>query len=89
MTEATYDLYWLITDAKQRGRGYGAQLLAAVDSELRGRGACTVRVETSSLEGEGGASRFYRRAGYTEVGRIQDFYRLGDDLITLAKRLCP
>jgi GNAT superfamily N-acetyltransferase len=87
MTEATYDLYWLVTAAEHRGRGLGAALLAGVEQELRGRGACTIRVETSSLEGQGGAARFYRRIGYREVGRIGDFYRPGDDLVTLTRRL--
>jgi ribosomal protein S18 acetylase RimI-like enzyme len=87
MTDATYDLYWLVTAASARGRGLGADLLTAVEGELQQRGARTVRVETSSLEGKGGALRFYERAGYTVVGRILDFYRPGDDLITLTKRL--
>ncbi len=87
MTEATYDLYWLVTDAGRRGQGLGALLLATVEDDLRARGARTVRVETSSLEGEGGARRFYVRSGYAEVGLIADFYRPGDDLVTLAKRL--
>jgi GNAT superfamily N-acetyltransferase len=89
MTDATFDLYWLITAADHRGRGVGAALLVDVEEELRERGARTLRVETSSLEGEGGARRFYLRAGYEEVGRIADFYRPGDDLVTLAKRLNP
>jgi ribosomal protein S18 acetylase RimI-like enzyme len=54
---------------------------------LAGRGGCTLRIETSSLEGEGGAVRFYERAGFSRVGLIPDFYRPGDDLVTLAKRL--
>jgi len=87
MTDATYDLYWLVTAASVRGRGVGRDLLGAVESELQQRGARTVRVETSSLEGKGGALRFYERVGYTVVGRIPDFYRPGDDLITLTKRL--
>lgn len=89
MTDATYDLYWMITDAEQRGQGLGGRLLAALEEELRGRAARTLRIETSSLEGAGGAVRFYRKAGYAEVGRIPDFYRPGDDLVTLAKRLTP
>jgi GNAT superfamily N-acetyltransferase len=87
MTLATFDLYWMVTAAASRGQGLGKQLLAAVEQELAGRKACTIRVETSSLEGQGGALRFYRQAGYDVVGRIADFYRPGDDLITLAKRL--
>jgi ribosomal protein S18 acetylase RimI-like enzyme len=89
MTDATYDLYWLVTSAQHRGRGLGGQLLGRIEAELRGRGARTVRIETSSLEGEGGARRFYLKAGYEEVGLIRDFYRSGDDLVTLAKRLQP
>jgi ribosomal protein S18 acetylase RimI-like enzyme len=87
MTDATYDVYWMITAADHRGRGLGGRLLAAVEAELRGRAGRTVRVETSSLEGQGGARRFYERAGYQVVGLIPDFYRLGDDLVTLTKRL--
>jgi ribosomal protein S18 acetylase RimI-like enzyme len=87
MTDATYDLYWLVTAAAARGRGHGRDLLAAVESELAQRGARTIRIETSSLEGQGGALRFYERSGYTVAGRIADFYRPGDDLITLIKRL--
>ena len=87
MTEATFDLYWMVTAPADRGKGLGARLLAAVESELSGRGARTLRVETSSLEGKGGALRFYERLGYRLAGTIVDFYRPGDDLITLVKRL--
>jgi ribosomal protein S18 acetylase RimI-like enzyme len=87
MTDATFDLYWMVTAVAARGQGLGRRLLADVEVELRGRQARTVRVETSSLEGQGGALRFYQQTGYTVVGRIPDFYRPGDDLITLAKRL--
>lgn len=87
MTDATYDLYWLVTDASLRGRGLGRRLLAAVEDELCARGARQIRIETSTLEGRGGARRFYSTAGYEEVGLIRDFYRPGDDLVTLAKRM--
>jgi ribosomal protein S18 acetylase RimI-like enzyme len=89
MTDATYDLYWLVTAAERRGQGLGAALLEDVERELRGRAGRTIRVETSSLEGQGGAVRFYLRVGYQEVGRIPDFYRAGDDLITLTRRIDP
>lgn len=87
MTEGTFDLYWMVTAAAHRGRGLGRRLLSTVERELRDRGARLIRVETSSLEGQGGALRFYESAGYGLVGRIADFYRPSDDLITLAKRL--
>jgi ribosomal protein S18 acetylase RimI-like enzyme len=87
MTDATFDLYWMITAADRRGQGLGARLLGALEHLLEARGARTVRIETSSLEGQGGARRFYERVGYAVVGLIPDFYRPGDDLVTLAKRL--
>lgn len=87
MTEATYDLYWIATRAGQRGRGIGTRLVHAMELEVTARGGRLIRIETS-LMGEYDAARaFYTRLAYREVGRIRDFYRAGDDLITLAKRL--
>jgi ribosomal protein S18 acetylase RimI-like enzyme len=87
MTEATFDVYWIVVAAQARGQGLGKALLAETERMLAERGARTLRIETSSLEGQGGAVRFYERAGYARVGFIEAFYREGDDLITLAKRL--
>jgi ribosomal protein S18 acetylase RimI-like enzyme len=87
MTLGTFDLYWLIVAEEARGRGVGAALVAAMEAELRRRGGRLVRIETSSLEGQGGAARFYERTGYQRVGTIPGFYRPGDDLLTYAKSL--
>jgi ribosomal protein S18 acetylase RimI-like enzyme len=87
MTEATFDLYWLVVAADVRGRGLGQAMLEAAHEHMRAQGARTVRVETSSLEGQGGAARFYRNVGYRSVGSIPDFYRAGDDLLIFAKVL--
>ena len=87
MTEATFDLYWLVVAAEARGQGLGAALLTATEDDMRRRGARRVRVETSSLEGQGGAARFYARVGYERVGKIEDFYRPGDDLLTFVRVL--
>ena len=86
MTEATFDLYWLVVADGARGRGVGATLFAAVAKQLAGRGKL-IRVETSSLEGQGGARRFYEKIGFKLVGEIPGFYRQGDDLLTFAKVL--
>ena len=87
MTEATYDLYWLVVAEAARGRGIGAKLMTGVEDELRQRGAGILRVETSSLEGQGGARRFYEKTGFRLSGAIPDFYRQGDDLLVFAKVL--
>lgn len=87
MTAAAFDLYWIVVGAAARGRGIGQALMRQTEDHLRQRGAVLIRIETSSLEGQGGAVRFYDKAGYQRVGRIPDFYREGDDLVTFAKRL--
>ena len=87
MTEATFDLYWLVVAQDTRGQGIGAGLMAAVEAELKQRGGRIVRVETSSLEGQGGARRFYEKTGFRLAGSIPGFYREGDDLLVFAKVL--
>lgn len=87
MTEATWDLYWIATHRDARGQGMAGRLVRAMESELHAARAKTVRIETSQLEAYGAARTFYARLAYKEVGRIADFYRTGDDLIILAKRL--
>jgi ribosomal protein S18 acetylase RimI-like enzyme len=87
MTDATVDLYWLVMARDVRGQGLGAALYAGVEAELKQRGVRIIRVETSSLEGQGGARRFYEKTGFRLAGAIPDFYRQGDDLLVFAKVL--
>jgi ribosomal protein S18 acetylase RimI-like enzyme len=90
MTEAAFDLYWVATHPDARGQGLASRLLDKMEAELCAGGRIpTVRIETSQLESYGAARVFYERAGYAEVGRIRDFYKLGDDLVIFAKRLEP
>src|SRR5688572_16445309 len=87
MTKGTWDLYWIATHRAARGRGVATRLVDAMEAELQVAGARIVRLETSQLESYGAARSFYERLGFVEVGRIPDFYRQGDDLVTFAKRL--
>ena len=87
MTDGTWDLYWIASRAEARGRGVGTALVRAMERELAGAGARLVRIETSQLDEYEAARSFYARLGYREVGRIRDFYKRGDDLVTLARRL--
>jgi ribosomal protein S18 acetylase RimI-like enzyme len=87
MTDGTWDLYWIASDPAFRGKGVGAALVAAMEADLRGRAGRLVRVETSSTEAYGGTHKFYAAIKYDEEARLKDFYRPGDDLIILTKRL--
>ena len=87
MTEGTYDLHWIASEPAQRGKGIGAGLIASMEADLRRRNARLVRVETSATEDYGPARGFYQSMRYLEESRFRDFYRPGDDLILLKKKL--
>ncbi len=87
MTEGTWDLYWIASDPAVRGKGVGASLVAAMEADLRRRNARIIRVETSAMEDYGPTRGFYAAMKYGEEARFRDFYKPGDDLIILSKRL--
>ncbi|NOK14385.1 GNAT family N-acetyltransferase, partial [Corallococcus exercitus] len=87
MTENTFDLYWIASAPEVRGQGIGAGLISAMEADLRRRKARIIRVETSATEAYGPTRGFYASMKYGEEARIKDFYKQGDDLIILTKRM--
>ena len=87
MTEGTYDLYWIASDPKVRGQGVGAALVSAMEGDLRRRKGRLIRVETSAMEAYGPTRGFYASMKYTEEARFRDFYKVGEDLIILSKKI--
>ncbi|QDE94270.1 GNAT family N-acetyltransferase [Myxococcus xanthus] len=87
MTEDSYDLYWIASAPEVRGQGVGAALVSAMEGDLRRRNGRLIRVETSATEAYGPTRGFYASMKYGEEARIRDFYKVGDDLIILTKRL--
>ena len=89
LTDGVYDLYWIAVDPKQQGKGYGQTLLRFVENEVKRRKGRMLLIETSSKGSYATTMRFYERAGYTEISRIKDFYRIEDDKLVFCKRLTP
>lgn len=87
MTEATWDLYWIVTHADARGLGLASALINAMEQEIVQSGGGAIRVETSQKDSHDAARRLYARLGYPQVARFRDFYRAGDDLIVYYKQL--
>lgn len=87
MTEGTFDLYWVASDPQVRGQGVGAALVRAMEAELRGIGGRVIRVETSATEAYGATRGFYAALEYVEECRFRDFYRQGEDLVILSRRV--
>ncbi len=87
MTEGTFNLYWIASDPLVRGQGVGAALVSAMEGDIRRRKGRLIRVETSAMEAYGPTRGFYASMQYKEESRFRDFYRPGEDLIVLAKRV--
>jgi ribosomal protein S18 acetylase RimI-like enzyme len=87
MTEGTWDLYWVVTHPDARGNGVARGLVVRMEAELRALGARLVRVETSRNDGYGAAHAFYERLDYPVCAVMPDFYKPGDDLVVMLKRL--
>jgi len=87
LTDGTYDLYWIAVGPEARGQGVASALDDAVCRAVVGQGGRWLLAETSSTPPYQPAQDFYARRGYRLLGRIDDFYRLGDDRLTFGKRL--
>jgi ribosomal protein S18 acetylase RimI-like enzyme len=89
MAQGSFDLYWMVVSQKARRRGIGREILSAVEHELRSEGARLIRLETAGIDSYRAARGFYEKTGYTEAGRVRDFYWPGNDLYTYVKYLAP
>jgi ribosomal protein S18 acetylase RimI-like enzyme len=87
LTESTYDLYWIAVDKPKHRAGVGKRLLKFAEEEIVRRGGKMLLVETSSQETYGGTIQFYEKTGYELVGKINEYYRPGDDKLIFAKKL--
>jgi GNAT superfamily N-acetyltransferase len=85
LTDAVYDLYWIVADPSHKNKGVGKTLLAHAEqfvTQLKGR---WLLIETSSKESYEGTRNFYLRNNYSIISEINDFYSLGERLIVFGK----
>jgi GNAT superfamily N-acetyltransferase len=62
-------IQYLWIDQKQRGKGVGTRLIAAIEDEARRQGAVQAHVDTMSFQAPG----FYRSCGYEEFGTVKGY----------------
>lgn len=86
-SDAVYDLYWIAVDPHEQGRGIGRTLIAWAEEQVATAGGRLLVAETEGGFKYTATRAFYLAAGYTELGRIPDFYRLGADKVFYGKRL--
>lgn len=87
LTRGAFDLYWIATNPRSRGRGFGRALMNYVENQALKMKGRLLAVETSSKPSYTDTVKFYRGLGYTEEYRIGNFYDVGDDKLILVKRL--
>ncbi|MGB9698381.1 MAG: GNAT family N-acetyltransferase [Thermodesulfobacteriota bacterium] len=87
LTDAVYDLYWIIVHPAYQNQGAGSFLLNYAQQDLRRRQARLLLIETSSLPAYAKPRAFYAKHGFQEIARIKDYYEQGDDKIIFGKVL--
>jgi ribosomal protein S18 acetylase RimI-like enzyme len=87
MTQATYDLYWIVTSPSCTRSGVARSLLGRMEGEIARSGGGLVRAEIGSRDDQHAATHFYDTMGFSRMATIPDFYAPGDDLIMFTQRV--
>jgi len=86
-TIGTFDLYWIAVRPSMHGKGIGGCLNDHAEALIRSMEGRLIVAETSSQPRYEKTRKFYTTHGYTELSRIGDYYRVGDDLVVFGKYL--
>ena len=85
LTDAVYDLYWIVTDPDHGKQGIGKVLLEhAEDFVLQSNGRWML-IETSSKESYSATRNFYMRNNFSIISEINNFYSQGESLLVFGK----
>ncbi len=80
-------LYSIAISSEARGQGVGRKLAAAAIDAAAGRGKESFRLEVR--EDNDGAIALYRKLGFREIGRREDYYEDGAPALRFEKDLMP
>jgi ribosomal protein S18 acetylase RimI-like enzyme len=78
LSQLSFDLYWIAVAPELRGTGLALELMRRTAAFARLKRGRWLFAETSSRAPYAPARAFYRKAGFTEVARFEDFYAEGD-----------
>lgn len=85
LTDAVYDLYWIVSDPESSVKGIGSELISHSEQFVRNNNGRWLLAETSSRESYSGTRNFYMRHNFTIIAEINDFYSVGDNLVVFGK----
>jgi GNAT superfamily N-acetyltransferase len=87
LTDAVFDLYWIVADPESEIKGIGRCLLDHAESFVTENNGRWFLAETSSKESYSKTRNFYLRNNFSIVAQINDFYSVGDHLMVFGKYL--
>ena len=87
LTHGTFDLYWLAVKPSYHRSRVGKQLLQHAEHVVKSNSGRLLLTETSSQPNYEKTRTFYIKNEYSEVARIKDYYKIGDDLVIYGKYL--
>ncbi len=87
LTDAVYDLYWIVADPESKIKGVGKSLIDHAEKFVTENNGRWFLAETSSKESYSATRNFYLRNNFSIIAQINDFYSVGDDLIIFGKYL--
>lgn len=87
MTDAVYDLYWIVVDPDTSGKGVGKKLLQHATEFVKEQKGRWLLAETSSKETYEKTRLFYMNNNFKVIAQIDDFYSERDSLLVFGKRL--
>jgi aminoglycoside 6'-N-acetyltransferase I len=85
LTDAVYDLYWIVADPSAGKKGIGKNLIEHAEKFVMENNGRWLLAETSSKESYAATRNFYLRNKYSIVSQINDFYSFGDNLLVFGK----
>lgn len=85
ITDAVYDLYWIVVDSNGAGKGVGASLLRHAEDFVVQQNGRWLLAETSSKDSYDKTRSFYLKNNYTILAEINDFYAVGEAIIIFGK----
>lgn len=85
LTDAVYDLYWIVADPSAGKKGIGKSLIEHAENFVKENNGRWLLAETSSKESYAATRNFYLRNKYSIVSQINDFYSIGDNLLVFGK----
>jgi GNAT superfamily N-acetyltransferase len=75
-TEASFDLYWIVTDKDYQGQGIGKYIINKTHNLIRTLGGRLLYAETSGLQKYASTRKFYLSCAYKEAPSSWTFISL-------------